>query len=88
MNELLTTPDNLQEIKNNTLEVIPVLPKEVEKQRVQSESERANYETTHTEAVGLAPKEVYETLDTHDLESLIGANKEITPKPEMYLPAA
>lgn len=71
MSEHLTNSDNMQEIKNNTLEVIPVSPEEVEKQRVQAESERANYETTRTEAVGLALKEVHETLDTHDLESLI-----------------
>lgn len=71
MSEHLTTPYSTQEIKNNALEVIPVSPEETEKQRAQIESERVEAETARTDTVGLALKEVHETLDTHDVESLI-----------------
>lgn len=71
MIEHLTTPDNMQEIKNNTLEVIPVSPEEFEKQRTQAENKLIETEVARTEAVGLALKDVHETLDTHDVESLI-----------------
>lgn len=71
MSEHLTTPDNMQEIKNNALEVIPVSPEELEEQRTQAENKRIETEVARTEAVGLALKEVHETLDSHDLESLI-----------------
>ena len=72
MSEHFTNPDNMQEIKNNALEIIPVSPEEIEKQRAQAERERVEAESARTEAVGLALKNVHETQNAADLESVIG----------------
>lgn len=71
MSEHLTAPQNNQELENNLIEIVSASPEETEKQRLQIESERAETEATRTKAVGLALKEVHDTLETHDLESLI-----------------
>lgn len=71
MSEHLTAPSNEQEVEKASIEIIPASPEEVETKRLRTESERAEAETTRVEAVGLALKEVHETLDTHDLESLV-----------------
>lgn len=71
MSEHLTAPSNTPEVEPNTSEVITVSPRETEDERRRDKSEQADTETTRTETVGLVLQEVHETLESHDLESLV-----------------
>lgn len=69
MNERFTIPGNAHETPNNPVEGVALASPEEIAQRTPTENEQD--QTAHNEAVGLALRGVHETLDTHDLESLV-----------------